>query len=127
MKVVTSVLGRYTEPQLDKSLKPGYTKVVDPQYSVNRPGYRRNHRSITSIQQAKAPEGVMDTHYPHHHSQLHPPLPGQAMRPICVYCLHLLGTAEVPLNASTRRMIEDDHECVEKVTARQPHVALPFN
>jgi hypothetical protein len=68
----------------------------------------------------------MDTHYPHHHSHLHQ-LPGAAMRPICVYCLHLLGAAGVPINASMRRVIEENHECVEKVTARQPHVALPFN
>ena len=68
----------------------------------------------------------MDTHYPHHHSHLHQ-LSGKATRPVCVYCLHLLGTAEVQLNALTRRVIEDNHQCVEKVTARQPHVALPFN
>jgi hypothetical protein len=68
----------------------------------------------------------MDTHYPHHHSHLHQ-LAGKAMRPICAYCLHLLGSAGVPLSASMRRSIEDSHECSEKVIAREPHVSLPFN
>jgi hypothetical protein len=68
----------------------------------------------------------MDTHYPHHHSHLHQ-LSGQVIRPICAYCLHLLGTAGVPLSASMRRSIVDKHECVEKMTARLPHVSLPFN
>ena len=68
----------------------------------------------------------MNSHYPHHHSDLHA-LPGKGVRPICVYCLHMLGVAEIPLSAATRRAIEDNHECVEKVTARQPHVSLPFN
>ncbi len=68
----------------------------------------------------------MDTHYPHHHSHLHD-VPGKAVRPICAYCLHLLGVAGVPLSASMRRAIVEKHECVEKVRARQPHVALPYN
>jgi hypothetical protein len=54
-KDVTSVSGATQTPQLDKSFKPDYTKVVDPQYSVNGLGYRRNHRPITNIQQAKLP------------------------------------------------------------------------
>jgi hypothetical protein len=68
----------------------------------------------------------MNTHYPHHYSHLHD-LPGQTVRPICVYCLHLLGTTGVSLSAAKRRAIEENHQCVEKVTARQPHVALPYN
>jgi hypothetical protein len=70
----------------------------------------------------------MDTHYPHHHSYLQP-LPGEAMRPICVYCLHLLGAAPAGtiITVSMRRELEDGHDCVEKVIARRPEVALPYN
>jgi hypothetical protein len=68
----------------------------------------------------------MDIHYPHHHSHLHQ-LSGATMRPICVYCLHLLDAAGVTLNASMWRMIEANHQCMEKVTARLPQVALPYN
>lgn len=70
----------------------------------------------------------MDTHYPHHHSHLlHLHGAGQARPPICAYCLHLLGGPGVALSASTRRAIEEDHHCLEKVRAKQPQVALPFN
>jgi hypothetical protein len=68
----------------------------------------------------------MESHYPHHHSHL-PQLPAKAMRPVCAYCLHLLGSAGVSLSASMRRSLEDNHQCSEKATARQPHASLPFN
>jgi hypothetical protein len=68
----------------------------------------------------------MHIHYPHHHSH-HPDMAVKAVRPICTYCLHLLGVGDVQLNAAMRHLLEEDHQCLEKVTARQPHVALPFN
>ncbi len=70
----------------------------------------------------------MHTNYPHPHSHHRNP-PGERVRPICAYCLHLLGSASVsaPLSATMRTAIENDHQCVEKTTARQPHVSLPFN
>ncbi len=70
----------------------------------------------------------MNTNYPHHHSHVHDSLRA-ALRPVCAYCLHLLGTAHpgTTLSPSTRRAIQDDHECVEKVNARRPDVSLPYN
>jgi len=46
-----------------------------------------------------------------------------------MYCLHLLGAAPAGtiLTVSMRRELENDHECVEKVIARRPDVALPYN
>jgi hypothetical protein len=70
----------------------------------------------------------MNTNYPHRHSHTYDSA-GKAVRPVCAYCLHLLAnsSASVQLSAAKRRALEDTHECVEKVTARQPQVALPFN
>jgi hypothetical protein len=70
----------------------------------------------------------MDTHYPHHHSHLHHQ-PGKVARPICVYCLHLLGVAPVGtiVTVSMERELEASHDCVEKLIARRPEVALPYN
>jgi hypothetical protein len=66
----------------------------------------------------------MNTSYPNQHFHPHETI-GKAGRPVCAYCLHRLGTAVV--SASIRRELEDDHVCVEKLTARQPHVSLPYN
>ncbi len=70
----------------------------------------------------------MNTSYPHHHSHSHETL-ASAVRPLCTYCLHRLGaiTTSTPMSAAKRRQLVEDHQCVEKVIARQPHVALPFN
>jgi hypothetical protein len=65
----------------------------------------------------------MDTHYPYHHSHLHP-VPGTTVQPICVYCLHLLVVEGVSLSDSMQRSIMDKHECVEKMTAR--HITSAF-
>jgi hypothetical protein len=126
--------------RLDKSAEADYTKVVQAQYlrsgqavpAGTPPGSRHLIADFRTTLQWTASYGVstleraMDTHYPYHHSLLHQ-LPGKAMRPVCVYCLHLLGSPGVPLNASMRRSIEDNHVCVEKMIAREPHVSLPFN
>jgi hypothetical protein len=66
--------------------------------------------------------------YPHHHSLSHDVL-ARAVRPVCVYCLHLLDAAPAgtTLSAANRRALEDDHECIEKVNARRPAVSLPYN
>lgn len=69
----------------------------------------------------------MNTSYPRHHSHSNVTLE-KSLRPVCAYCLHLLGAAGPgPMSPSRRREVEDDHQCTEKVIARQPHVALPFN
>ena len=71
----------------------------------------------------------MNTSYPHHHSHHPHEVPGRPSRPVCMYCLHLLGAAPAGtiLTVSMRRELENDHECVEKVIARRPDVALPYN
>ncbi len=70
----------------------------------------------------------MNTTYPHHHFNPNQSS-GNAIRPICAYCLHLLvhGHAGASLSQATRRELEDHHECAEKATARTPDVALPYN
>ena len=69
----------------------------------------------------------MNTHYPHHHSDLHSTARARRCGRFASIACTCWVRLEVPLSASTRRAIEDNHECVEKVTARQPQVALPFN
>lgn len=70
----------------------------------------------------------MNTSYPHQHVDHHDLL-ANSVRPVCVYCLHRLGTARmsVPLSASRRRELVEHHQCIEKLTARRPQAALPYN
>jgi len=70
----------------------------------------------------------MSTTYPHQHFHPHQSL-GNAMRPICAYCLHLLvhGQGAAGLSQASRRELEDHHDCAEKTTARTPNVSLPYN
>ncbi|AXC09414.1 hypothetical protein ACPOL_0027 [Acidisarcina polymorpha] len=68
----------------------------------------------------------MNTSYPHHDTRSLQSL-SSAVRPICAYCLHLLGSSPGPMSASMRLELEEHHECVEKTTAKRPAVSLPFN
>jgi len=70
----------------------------------------------------------MNTTYPHQHFHPHQLL-GNAIRPVCAYCMHLLvhGHGGVPVSQATRRELEDHHECAEKMMARRPEVSLPYN
>jgi hypothetical protein len=70
----------------------------------------------------------MNTSYPH--QRFHPQgTLTDAIRPICAYCLHLLVHAQggTPLSYAMRRELEEHHQCPEKLTARKPDVALPYN
>jgi hypothetical protein len=67
----------------------------------------------------------MNNSYPARHSFHSYEHAGNALPPLCVYCLHLLGTA--PVTPSKRRELEERHVCGEKVTVLKPSVSLPFN